>query len=65
MGAGHSELTCSWVINMERPPPSTSALTDRNNLHLFQVSLSKRKRKLAYTSLAPFEFLHFFPSLFL
>jgi hypothetical protein len=43
----------------------TSALVDWNILHLFQVSLERRKRKLAYVPLAPFEFLHFFLSLFL
>jgi hypothetical protein len=36
-----------------------------NILHPFQVILKRRERKLAYVSLASFEFPHFFPSLLL
>jgi hypothetical protein len=63
---GDPKLTCPWVINAERPPLGTSASVDWNILHPFQVSFKrKRKRKLACASLAPFDFSHFFPSLFL
>jgi hypothetical protein len=63
---GDPELACSWVIDEERPPPSTTASADQNILHPFLVRLKvKRKRMLAIVSLASFEFPHFFPSLFL
>jgi hypothetical protein len=63
---GDLDLACPWVINTERPPLGTSASVDRNILHPVQVNLKlKGKRKLACTSLASFEFPHFFPSLFL
>jgi hypothetical protein len=63
---GDPELMCPRVIDAERLPPGTSASADRNILHPFQVSLKiKRKRKLGCVSLSPFEFPHFFPSLFL
>jgi hypothetical protein len=61
---GDSELMCPWVIDAERTPASASALANQNILHPFQVSLKgKGKRKLAYGSMAPFEFPHFLQSL--
>jgi hypothetical protein len=62
---GDAELVCPLVTNVGRSLPDTSTLADRNTLHPFHVSLKRRKRKLASASLAPFEFPHFFSSMFL
>jgi hypothetical protein len=62
---GDAELACPPAVNMGRSLPDTSALANRNTLHPFQVSLKRRKRKLACAPLAPFKFPHFLTSLFL
>jgi hypothetical protein len=55
---GDPELTCSWVINAERPPPSTLASVNQNILHLFQVSLKgKGKESLPAHPWLPLSFL--------
>jgi hypothetical protein len=62
---GDAELACPPAFDVGRSLPDTLALANWNTLHPFQVSLKERKRKLACAPLAPFEFPHFFPSLFL
>jgi hypothetical protein len=62
---GDAELACPPAADAGRPLPNTLALAYRNILHPIQVSLKRTKRKLAYAPLAPFEFPHFFPFLFL
>jgi hypothetical protein len=62
---GDAVLVCPPAADVGRLLLDTSIMADRNVLHSFQVSLKRRKRKLAYAPLAPFEFPHFFPSLFL
>jgi hypothetical protein len=62
---GNVQLVCPLAEDAGRSLPNNTALADRNTLHLFQVSLKRTKRKLACAPLAPFEFPHFFPSLFL
>jgi hypothetical protein len=62
---GDAELACPPATDAGRSLPNTLALAGRKTLHLFQVRLKRRKRKLACAPLAPFEFPHFFPSLFL
>jgi hypothetical protein len=61
---GDAELACPPATDAERVLLDTSALADQNILHLFEVSLKRRKRKLACAPLAPVEFPHFFSSLF-
>ncbi len=62
---GDTKIACSQVTDAEMLLHDTLALAGRNILHPLWVSLKERKRKLAYAPLAPFEFPHFFPSLFL
>jgi hypothetical protein len=62
---GNTELACSQLTNVERPLRYTLASTDWNIMHPLRVSLKERKGKVAYVPLAPIEFPHFFPSLFL
>jgi hypothetical protein len=55
---GDPDLTCRWVINVERLPPSTSASADQNILHSFQVSLKgKGKESLPACPWLPLSFL--------
>jgi hypothetical protein len=54
---GNTELACPPTTDAGRSLPDTLALADRNTLHSFQVSLKRRKRKLACAPLAPSSFL--------
>jgi hypothetical protein len=55
---GDPKLMCMWVIDLERPPPGTSALADRNILHPFQVCLKgKGKESLLVCPWLPLSFL--------
>jgi hypothetical protein len=55
---GDPELTCPQVIDAGRPPPCTSASTDRNILHPFHVSLKgKGKESLLACPWLPLSFL--------
>jgi hypothetical protein len=62
---GDAALTCPPVANVGRSLLDTSSLANQNTLPPFHVGLKRRKRKLTSTPLAPFEFPHFFLSLFL
>jgi hypothetical protein len=50
-GGGDPELSCPWVVDVERLPSGASTSTDQNTLQL--------------ASLDPFEYSHFFLCLFL
>jgi hypothetical protein len=50
-GGGDPELSCPWVVDVERLPSSALTSTDQNTLQL--------------ASLDPFEYSHFFLCLFL
>jgi hypothetical protein len=67
LAEGDPELMCLWVTAAERSSSDASTLADRNILHPPQVSFLRKKEegKLACAFLAPFEFPHLFPSLFL
>jgi hypothetical protein len=63
---GDPELTCSWVVNAEKPPPWYFSISRPEHQASVPGQLKRtRKRKLACTSLSPFEFPYFFLSLFL
>jgi hypothetical protein len=55
---GDPELACSWVIDEERSPPSTTASADQNILHPFLVRLKvKGKECLPSRHWLPLSFL--------
>jgi hypothetical protein len=62
---GDTEIACSQVTDAEMLLHDTLALAGWNILHPLLISLKQRKGKLSYAPLAPFEFPHSFPSLFL
>jgi hypothetical protein len=54
---GDAELACPLAIDMGRSLPDTLALVNRNILHPFQISLKRRKTKLACAPWLPLSFV--------